>query len=679
MPPIIKVGDRGELQPVTHFPHAKWKHFDQFNPIQSRILEFYDKDNNILVATATSSGKTVVAEMMLSHEIRKRGGKGMYLVPLRALAQEKIEEWTDKDHHFGGLKISICTGDYRLTAERKKELDEADLIIMSYEMFNSRVRNLGSERSEFLKKVGTLVADEVHLLTVPKRGDHLEAGLMRFSEINKACRMIFLSATMPNVDEIAKWVSFILNSKETVLLSSTYRPCPLNLHCEKYWDGEYTYDDNEQQKVNKALEIVEYYSDDKFLVFSHTKKTGTLMKQALINAGIKCEFHNADLDKATRNKLEKLFKTDPNFRVIVATSTLAWGLNLPARRVIILGVHRGLEEVATYDIMQMIGRAGRPAYDPVGDAYVLLPERTYDLHKERIRKPQLIMSQMLDQEGGHHKVLAFHLVSEIHQESIKTKDDVHGWYNRSLAHFQANELDDTIVDSTIDLLKKCGAVWEEDGVYTVTSIGKIASLFYYSPFDVSDLARNFEFLFDNRREDDDLSLAVALGNIDTHRWGIVSKAERADMGMFLNQVGMKYGYNTIKEAAVKAAYVYYQLLTGVSNPIFASMSRSLQFDFPRLNQVLQAIDGFKGKWNKRQWFYELQLRMNYGVKGPLLFLCQLPNIGKMRANKMYKAGIKTWLDVVNNPDLVRKSTGLKKDKVEEVLAEAKKLLLTSPL
>jgi replicative superfamily II helicase len=71
--------------------------------------------------------------------------------------------------------------------------------------------------------------------------------------------------------------------------------------------------------------------------------------------------------------------------------------------------------------------------------------------------------------------------------------------------------------------------------------------------------------------------------------------------------------------------------------------------------------------------------MNYGVKGPLLFLCQLPNIGKVRANKMYKAGIKTWLDVVNNPDLVRKSTGLKKDKVEEVLAEAKKLLLTSPL
>lgn len=678
MPPIVKVSDRSELLDTTIFPHANW-HFNQFNPIQSRVYEYYDKDNNLIVATATSSGKTVVAEMLLSHEIRVKGGKGLYLVPLRALAQEKIDEWTDKKHHFGDLKISVCTGDYRLTAERKAELDAADLIIMSYEMFNSRVRNLGSERSEFLKKVGTLVADEVHLLTVPKRGDHLEAGLMRFSEINKACRMVFLSATMPNVDEIANWVSFILNSKDTVLISSSFRPCPLNLHYEKYWDGEYTYDDNEQQKINMALQVVEYYPDDKFLIFAHTKKTGNLMKQALTNMGIKCEFHNADLDKATRNKLEKLFKTDKDFRVIVATSTLAWGLNLPARRVIILGVHRGLDEVATYDIWQMVGRAGRPAYDPAGDAYVLLPERTYDLHKERIKKPQLITSQMLDQEGGHHKVLAFHLVSEIHQETIKTKEDIHGWYNRSLAHFQANELDDTIVDSTIDLLKKCGAVWEEDGVFTVTSIGKIASLFYYSPFDVSDLAKNFEFLFDNKKEDDDLSLAVALGNIDTHRWGIVSRSEREDMSMFANTVALKFGKNTLRESAVKVAYVYHQLLTGVTNPIFASMSRGLQFDFPRLNQVLQAIDGFKGKWNKRQWFRELQLRMTYGVKGPMLFLCQLPHIGKARANKMYKAGIKSLHDVVSNPNILRTTTGLKKDKIEEILAEAKKLLLTSPL
>lgn len=143
MPPVIQTGDSIQLIETSKFPLAKFP-FATFNPVQSTIFEYYDKDNNLIVATATSSGKTTVAEMTLSHEIRKKGGKGLYLVPLKALAQEKIDEWTDKEHHFGDLKVSVCTGDYRLTAERKAELEAADLIVMSYEMFNSRVRNLGS-------------------------------------------------------------------------------------------------------------------------------------------------------------------------------------------------------------------------------------------------------------------------------------------------------------------------------------------------------------------------------------------------------------------------------------------------------------------------------------------------------------------------------------------------------
>lgn len=676
MPPVIKVGDRGELTESSKFPLAKFP-FAQFNPVQSRIIDYYDQDNNLLIASNTSSGKTVVAEMVLAHEVRIRKGKGLYLVPLKALAQEKLDDWQDEGHHFGDLKISVCTGDYRLTAERKKELEAADIIVMSYEMFNSRVRNLGSERSEFLKKVGTLVADEVHLLTVPNRGDHLEAGLMRFSEINKDCRLVFLSATMPNVDELADWVSFILNNKQTILLKSTFRPCPLNLHYEKYWDGERSYEDNEKQKVNMALEIVEYYPDDKFLIFSHTKKTCALMKEALVGAGIKCEVHNADLDKAKRNKVEKEFKTNKNLRIIVATSTLAWGLNLPARRVIILGVHRGLDEVATYDIWQMVGRAGRPAFDPVGDAYVLLPEKTYDMHKERIRKPQLIQSQMLTAMGEHHKVLAFHLVSEIHQETIKNREDVHHWYKRSLACFQSHELDEHIVDHTMELLKKCGAVWEEDGQYTVTSIGKIASLFYFSPFDVSDLKKNFTQLFDNNKQEDDLSLAIALANIDTHRFGIVSKTEREEMSMFAGQVRQAIGKDAVMEPVVKVAYAYHQMMNGISNPIFVSLTRGLHFDFPRLNQVLQAIDGFTGKWQKTNWFRQMQLRVTYGVKGPMVTLCQLPHIGKVRATKLWKAGIRDMLAVIGSPEMVRKITGLKGTEVDEILAKAKDLFSSS--
>ena len=324
MPPIIKTEDQTVCVATSEFPFAKWK-FEKFNPVQSRIMEYYDKDVNGLIAARTSAGKTTIAEQFMAEQIRSRGGKAMFLAPLRALAREKLTDWTDKDHHFSDLKISICTGDFRLTKERTKELEEADIIVMTSEMLSHRSRSHKSEQSQFLQKIGVLVIDESHLLTVPGRGDHLEVGLMKFTQINPGARIVLLSATMPNVEEIAEWVSYSLNQKQTFILRSEYRPVPLTVHYENYDDSLRRYDLIEQEKINKALDIVEWYKDDKFLVFAHTKRTGDLMKKELKSAGIDCQFHNADLESSERAKVEDRFKNDPKFRVIVATSTLAWG------------------------------------------------------------------------------------------------------------------------------------------------------------------------------------------------------------------------------------------------------------------------------------------------------------------------------------------------------------------
>lgn len=255
MPPIDKVSDQNELVPSQEYPLATWA-FENFNPVQSRVFDYYKEDANTLIAARTSAGKTVVAEMFLAHEIRKRGGKGMFLAPLRALAQEKIDQWTDLQYHFKDLKISICTGDYRLTKDRSKELAEADMIIMTSEMLNHRSRNFKSEKNDFLKKIGTLVVDEAHLLTVPGRGDHLEAGLMKFTEINPKARIVLLSATMPNVNQIAEWVSYSLTKKKTYVLNSEYRPVPLNVHYEIYDDSPRRYNQIEENKVEKCWKLL---------------------------------------------------------------------------------------------------------------------------------------------------------------------------------------------------------------------------------------------------------------------------------------------------------------------------------------------------------------------------------------------------------------------------------------
>ncbi len=672
MPPVIIHQDQNDLVPTGEYPTANFE-FANFNPIQSRIFEIYDRDINCLIAASTSSGKTVVAEMFLSNEVHERGGKGMYLAPMRALAQEKIDDWQSKDHHFSDQNLSICTGDYRLTAQRKKELESANLILMTSEMLNSRCRNFASEHNEWIKEVGTLVVDESHLLTVPGRGDHLEAGLMKFCQINPSARIIMLSATMPNCKEIAEWVSYMLTKRETHLLESTYRPCPLTVHYEEYDDRARKYDDKEAEKVNSALMIIEDYPDDKFLAFVHTKRTGRMMQDQLKRAGIKCEYHNADLDLKNRVRIAETFKNDDDLRVIVATSTLAWGVNLPARRVVILGVHRGLSLVETYDIAQEVGRAGRPKFDKVGDAYVLLPESAFQEQRNRLETPQRIVSQMLDDFGGHHKILAFHLVSEIHHGSIKNEEDVHNWFNRSLAAFQNQELEDEIVSDVLVLLLKCGAIYEEGGKYTCNAIGKISSIFYFSPFDVARYRRNFEAVFEAGTENNDLWVSFALGNTDTNFSMIVSRAEREEMATYVGLLKNTLNFSELHEPAVKAGFAYYQLLTGRVSVGMAGIARNFQLDFPRVAQVLGAIDTMSSKWKKGDFFKKLSLRIIYGVRAELIPLCQIPNVGRVRAEKLWGAGLKNAKDVCKNPDAVKRVLNMKEETVNKILKDSRAL------
>lgn len=818
MKEIEIVNESKELIDTSVFDYMKF-HFDKFNPVQSRLFEYYNKDVNLIISANTGSGKTECSEMTLSYDIIHNKKKGMYIVPFRSLAQEKYDDWTDKKHSFSKLNISICTGDYKLTSNKKKELENSDLIIMSSELLNHFCRNNKADNDSFLSKIGTLVIDECfpgninislnenytktiqevveddsitevlsldfntnklvkkkivrkltrdlkdkklvvvchefgkfictedhkiwtknknwvkakdlsfedfirhisskddiysrvisvkeykndeilkvydleiedthnyfankvlvsncHLIDEASRGHHLEAGMMKFTEINPKARLVLLSATIPNVKEIAEWCGYSLNKKDTVLIASKYRACPLNLHYEKYDDSSSVYEEREKEKIYTALDIIEYYPEDKFLIFAHTKKTGYLIKEYLAEMGIVSEFHNGDLTKDKRTKIEESFKNG-NLRVIIATSTMEAGVNLPSRRVIILGIHRGISEISPLSVHQMCGRAGRAKYDKVGDAYVLLPAKTYDYQKSRIKILPNVESKMLSDIGGIHKNLCFHLVSEIVNEGIKDRNDVKYWYKRSFASLQSMEIEDVIVNNSIDVLKKLGVIWEEeDGILTPGAMAKISSLFYYSPFDIVNLRNNFNVLFDNSWEDNDYLLSFALGNIDTHRMGIVSKAEKESMSKYAKKIEELFTGNEIKESAIKAGYAYFSLMNGMHNDIMYGYMKQLELDFPRTNAVLQAIDSFCGKWNKKEWFGELELRIQYGVRSNLLPLCRLPNIGKTRAQKLFDAGITSPNSILLSPEKAKKILKFKEKTMDDLIEEINKINLVS--
>lgn len=428
---IVEQGPEGGPEsPASVYRHHKLKH-PTLNAIQSLALPWVDRDVNVVVAAPTSGGKTVIAELFMG-EALARGAAAAFLSPLRAVSQEKHDDWNDERHPWSARKVSILTGDYQLTADRKRELQQANVVVLTSEMLDSRSRRMEAAEASWLYKVGALVTDEIHLLTMEGRGDALESGLMRFSAKNPRARLFGLSATVPNVEEIGQWLTR-LNGKPTVVIRSLWRPTKLTTWWPTYsFSGNYH--ENEARKISAAVGLVHKYPGDKFLVFVHSKKTGWKVLEKLRADGVKVEFHNADLDRDARVTLEKEFR-EGSLRVVVATSTLAYGVNMPARRVVVVGVHRGISEVDPIDVKQMVGRAGRYGIDPEGDAYILLPDRHAKTLRPKFETVGRIESRLHDEDR-----LAFHLTAEVAECGMTSELEAVAWHDRSFAAVQGRLL-----------------------------------------------------------------------------------------------------------------------------------------------------------------------------------------------------------------------------------------------
>lgn len=645
---LLELNDAHELLPTVNYPYGKWN-FEFFNPVQSALVPYADQDCNGLVAASTSAGKTVVSEIFGSYSIRFSKKKFVFLCPLRALANEKYNDWTSSNHHFSDLNIGIYTGDY----SDKEGYDQNNVIIMTSEMLNHKVRL--AKKDSWINEIGTLVVDESHLLGMEGRGPHLECALMNFSKINPDCRIILLSGTLPNVSEVASWMREKLNKKNTFILKSKYRPCELKTH-------SLNYDSNLPSQIaisNECCDLINKYFNDKFIIFVHSKAQGNFIMQSLSSIGIESAFHNANLDKTQRDKIESRFKNDKNLRIIVATSTLAQGLNLPARRVIVAGVHRGTDIVPSYEILQMCGRAGRPAFDKQGDAYVIFPENNFQHLQKICLTAAPVRSQLLEVGNfGEYSNLAFHLVAEIHDGRVNTHDQAKIWLNRSLALHQNLKIRDSILTETFQKLSKSGIINfdENSKMYQVTSLGKISVVFYVNPFSVAAWAKNFSTIF-TKSKVTDVEVCLALANIGDNLVGSLSKEDKLIMNNFLEKVS-KITTSAYPENILKYAYIYYGLLHGSTNPKYTAMAKTLQQDFPRLSATLQAIDGWSKKWNQNDFFRTLQKRIHYGVPTKLLDLIDIKGIGKIRAEKLYDAGFRNKHEIYKNINGAAKVAGV---------------------
>jgi helicase len=627
-PNILQIPETDQLISAKEFPWAKWS-FENFNPVQSALVPYAHQDLNGLIAAATSCGKTVMSELFASYTVRVQKKKFIFLCPLRALAYEKFTDWTSPGNHFSDLNIGIYTGDYK----EKKGFEKNDIIIMTSEMLNHKVR-LGSE--PWIKDVGLVVVDESHTLAMEGRGPHLESALLNFTRINNTARIILLSGTLPNVDEVASWVQS-LNKKQTFIIKSSYRPCQLKIHNLAYDDDSSVRDAISEE----CCRIINRHFTDKFIIFVHVKSLGNYIVEKLENRGIESEFHNANLESKERIDIENRFKNDKNLRVIVATSTLAQGLNLPARRVIIAGVHRGTQLVPSFDILQMAGRAGRPAFDTQGDAYILYPKNDIGHLSKVCTTPWPITSKLLELGQTHeYQSFLFHLLAEIYEERLTNINEIPNWYNRTLANFQKLKYRQSLVVESIEKLSRLGVLKydETNGKLEIAALGKIAVLFYVNPYVVASYARNFANLF-KMKEFNDVHICLALANNSENVIGSLSKEDKLIMRQFLDRLP---SITTVQypDAVLKNAFIHYRTLHGYFDPKYAAISKTIQQDFPRTVAVLNALDSWLKKWNRTDFFNTLAKRMKHGVPAKLVDLVEIKNIGKKRAEKLYTAGFK---------------------------------------
>ncbi|MFA7397401.1 MAG: DEAD/DEAH box helicase [Candidatus Bathyarchaeia archaeon] len=500
-----------------------------FPPQEECIRNGVLDGQNILLASPTASGKTLIAELCAMKHVLEKNGKVIYLSPLRALASEKFEEfkkYTEITKNDGRkVTVGISTGDFD-TADNW--LARYDVIITTNEKADSLLRH----RAKWMDSISAVVADEVHLLNDAGRGPTLEIVLARLMQCNPSIQILALSATINNVDEIAGW----LNAKPIV---TTWRP--INLKEGIILQEEISYKDGESRKIERetsfsVINIVlnTLRNGGQALIFASTRKNAVsaakqvashmdkilvpksgsrivkksrteqtksaLDKEAyrILEAGertqmseeladlVRCAtaYHHAGLPGAHRSIIEQLFK-DRKIKVLTATPTLAWGVNLPARTVIIQDYRRfeaglGNYPIPVLDYKQMAGRAGRPKYDKFGESVMIAKtadEADFLMENYVLAKPERIWSRL-----AVEKIIRTHVLSTIASDYAHTEEGIYAFFRKTFYAYQYDvKAIQTVINRILRFLHDEEMICVVGDQILATKLGRRVSELYIDP------------------------------------------------------------------------------------------------------------------------------------------------------------------------------------------------------
>uniref|UniRef100_A0A0K0FM75 U5 small nuclear ribonucleoprotein 200 kDa helicase n=1 Tax=Strongyloides venezuelensis TaxID=75913 RepID=A0A0K0FM75_STRVS len=434
--------------------------FEYFNPIQTQLFfKLYHTSEHVLVGAPTGSGKTLCAELAIFHTLNKDNikRKVVYIAPLKALVRERVDDWKSKMEKKLNISVVEISGDYTPSS---RTLERASILVTTPEKWDGIMRSWETRR--YVKNVDCVIIDEIHLLGV-ERGAVVEAFVTRLKMINEKrrkakiknleeIRIVGLSTALANAGDVAEW----LGVKEYGLFNfrSSVRPVPISIHIAGFPGIHYC---PRMALMNKpAFNAIKTYSPKKpVLIFVASRRQTRITAQSfipllslesdptqwvnmtteemeLLLATTKDEYlrltlpfgigmHHAGLNKNERTMVEKLF-IEKKIQVLVTTATLAWGINCPAHLVIVKGTEYYDGKKGRYvdfpvtDIMQMVGRAGRPQFDQSAVAVIYCQDIKKNFYKNFLYSPFPVESSLLE-------YLPNHINAEICAGIIKNKQD----------------------------------------------------------------------------------------------------------------------------------------------------------------------------------------------------------------------------------------------------------------
>lgn len=576
-----------------------------YNPLQLETAKYLEEDCNIVCLSPTSSGKTIVAEQYIA-PVLQAGQRAIYLSPLKALTNEKLENWSLKLQP-SGASLQAVTGDHHNVATPIT----SDLVLMTTEALDSKTRGM----QQWLKKAGVVVSDESHLLASPKRGDAFEVGLVRFAQINPDARLIFLSATIPNAQELADWLT-VLNGKPTQVVHTDWRPVEQEYHLhylpEKPWEFN-------EEAVSEIVKIQKNYPDSQILIFVHTVAMGNRISKCL-----KCPFHYSKIEKDKRHRVEDGFRNG-SIRTLVATSTLAYGLNLPADVGVIVGAYRGPMRVDATDLKQEAGRIGRYGLSERGYIHFLFPSDTADtLYDEVLQTPD-IQSVLPDR-------LYFHITSFIAREYMQ-REKIFSFLQKTLASRQTT----LWIEEAIKLLCQYDIIYDESSGLRPSPVGRGAALLYLDPIDLYFWRENF-----SNRPMTPTAIAMAYAMVPSNYVHTFVPRDLKD------QIDLGYGQATLIATCLRdwlAGKPMEGLLTVIVPPIIKDIDRLLS--------------GLKVAGMDKSYLDMLSLLIKNGVHPQVIDLISLKGVGRKRAFSLYEKGITSQQDILDNPKLASNILGAK--------------------